>query len=382
MQDKKKILFIVAEFWQAGGERQTFEIINNLINENIDIEILSLRALNSDKSKDDYYYQKYIDLKIKIHFLDNIPINYKPKIKERVLNKLSIKKLPSPNHLLIDFFSPYERVFFMGEYTLPVIERFLTNSILEKTYVFIQFSVFQVPDNYLKYDKNKCYKFISGFNETEILTELSEFTGYKHFFFPLSITLEKKAVYSNWNNGIKRIGLFTRITVNKPLDVFFYALHVMLCEGEKIELHIFGDCSENMQIIENCLAYLNIKNYVFFHGHQLNMTQAAIDYKIDLVWFHSYYGAPGGYASFDLSNIGVPQLFWNFTPSFDISSQSNSWPIFNNLKEFILETKKKLMNDKERIELSNIQNNSVRKDRNIENHIGTIKKIVFDPISH
>ena len=40
------------------------------------------------------------------------------------------------------------------------------------------------------------------------------------------------------------------------------------------------------------------------------------------------------------------------------------------------------MNDKERIELSNIQNNSVRKDRNIENHIGTIKKIVFDPISH
>jgi hypothetical protein len=112
------------------------------------------------------------------------------------------------------------------------------------------------------------------------------------------------------------------------------------------------------------------------------MTQAAIDYKIDLVWFHSYYGAPGGYASFDLSNIGVPQLFWNFTPAFDISLQSNSWPIFNNLIEFILETKKKLMNDTERIELSNIQNNSVRKDRNIENHIGTIKKIVFDPISN
>jgi hypothetical protein len=382
MKDKKKILFIVAEFWQAGGERQTFEIINNLINENLEIEILSLRALNSDKSKSDYYYQKYVDLKIKIHFLENITINPKPNLKERVLNKLSIKKLPNPNHLLIDFFFPYERVFFMGEYTLPVIERFLTNSILEKTYVFIQFSVFQVPDNYLKYDKNKCYKFISGFNETEILTELSEFSRYKHFFFPLSIALEKKVVYSNWNNSIKRIGLFTRITVNKPLDVFFYALHVMICEGKKIELHIFGDCSENMQLIENCLAYLNLNNHVFFHGHQLNMTQAAIDYKIDLVWFHSYYGAPGGYASFDLSNIGVPQLFWNFTPAFDISLQSNSWPIFNNLNEFILETKKKLMNDTERIELSNIQNNSVRKDRNIENHIGTIKKIVFDPISH
>ncbi len=380
MNDKKKILFVVAEFWQAGGERQTFEIISNLIAENVEIEILSLRNLNSEISKDDYYYHKYIDLKIKIHFLNDVQSTNTPTIKQRIFNKFKIKDLPLQNQPLIDFFFPFQKVFFMGEYTLPIVERFLNETIIEKSFVFIQFSIFQVPENYNRFDKNKSYNFISGFKDAEIEIELAEFENYNHFYFPLSISIGGNPKYLNWENKIKKIGIFTRITANKPLDVFFYALHLLLSEGEKIELHIFGDCPEDMKIILNCIDYLKIDKAVFFHGHQTNMKEVAIESKIDLVWFHSYYGAPGGYASFDLASLGIPQLFWNFTPEFDISKQINNWPIFNNLKEFVLSTKNNLKDDSKRLDISDFQFNTIKIERDIVNHIDTLKKIIFNTI--
>ena len=56
---KIKVLFLVTEFWQAGGQRYTYEIDSALDKKKFESSFLSFRDLNTNPEWPDYYYKKH-----------------------------------------------------------------------------------------------------------------------------------------------------------------------------------------------------------------------------------------------------------------------------------------------------------------------------------
>lgn len=374
--NKKRVLFVVAEFWQAGGERQTYEIHKSLTNKGYDIHFLSLLPLKSDITKEDYYYYKNIELGAKVDFLLDIKKEPNYSIKHKVLNRLGLIKLPITHDLVSDYLDQFNVIFSMGEYVFPSIEKYLSKSAFKNTHIFIQHSIFQVPEKFNSYDKSKAYNFISSFFPEETRLEFAKFTNYNHIFFPLSINIKNDTSYKiRENKKTKTLGIFTRLAKSKPLDVFFYALHIILSQGEDVILNVYGSGDPNELELNRIIKQLSIQDRVFFKGHQTEMIKTALDEEVDLVWFHSYYGFPGGFASFDFCASGIPQLFWNFTPNYK-HEEYPEFPSFSNLLEFVDKTTYLLRNKNELERLGQKQKAYILKNRNINNYIQDIEKLL------
>ena len=99
------MLFVVMDFWNAGSERNMFEIHKYLKKSNVFINILSIRGLNMHDIFDDYYYSKHLELGgVDIKFLDDF------KNKFNFLNKkINIFNLKS-------YLNSFNKIFFIGEY--------------------------------------------------------------------------------------------------------------------------------------------------------------------------------------------------------------------------------------------------------------------------
>lgn len=70
--DKKKVLFFVTEFWQAGTQRFTYEVDRAIDKNKFEITILSFRNLNTVSDKPDFYYKKHLELGTKVFFYLNL----------------------------------------------------------------------------------------------------------------------------------------------------------------------------------------------------------------------------------------------------------------------------------------------------------------------
>jgi hypothetical protein len=71
MSNKRKLLFVVAEFWQGGAQRHAFEIYKAVNKEIFNITILSLRDLESSTDWKDFYYERYKNQETPVYFLQS-----------------------------------------------------------------------------------------------------------------------------------------------------------------------------------------------------------------------------------------------------------------------------------------------------------------------
>src|SRR4051812_14127901 len=70
---KKKILWVVYDFVQAGGQRYVYEICKALNKEKYQIDILKVAPMNHDKNWNfEFYYEPTLALGCKIFFLSDI----------------------------------------------------------------------------------------------------------------------------------------------------------------------------------------------------------------------------------------------------------------------------------------------------------------------
>lgn len=263
----------------------------------------------------------------------------------------------------------------MGEYSYHKIEHRMNNKHKLKSIIHIMNSKFHYSELYDLYDKNLSYRFCSGFLEDEIKTELALFPKYQHHYFPLSIKVENKEIIWKFsNNEIKKIGIFTRLTQTKPLDPFLNAFVLLLNKQPNIELHLFGNGDPEKEGINQFIRENNLINKIKLRGHQENMKQTAINENLNLVWFHSYYGVPGGFAGFEICSLGIPQLFWNFTKDHLVNTIS-AFPIYDNLNEFVNHSFE-IINDKENAEmLSQEQFDALKQTRDINKFIGSLETL-------
>lgn len=365
MTDKIRVLFFVTEFWQAGTQRFTFEVDQALDKARFETTILSFRSLNTIPERPDYYYQKHLDLATQIYFLDEFSQSKKTRVFRKNANRDSL-------HTFLDTF---DVISFMGEYSFHKISARLSHRHLMRSVIHIMNSKHQNPSVYKLYDIAQPYHFCSGFLEDEVKDELSVFEDYMHTYFPLCIHVSNSSpLWSFPESETKKIGVFTRITKTKPLDPFLFAFHLLQNQVPNIELHLFGQPDAEIERVNQAIHFLGISNKVCLHGHVPNMKQTALEEELSLVWFHSYYGVPGGFAGFDITSLGIPQLFWNFTHS-KKDKFDPCFPVFSDLTDFVDRSKELLINKEKATVFSDMQFNRLIETRNSKDHISKLEDL-------
>lgn len=365
MTDKIRVLFFVTEFWQAGTQRFTFEVDQALDKTRFETTILSFRSLNTIPERLDYYYQKHLDLDTQIYFLDEFSRT----------KKFGMFRNYSNRDALNAFLDTFDVISFMGEYSYHKISNGLSDRNLSRSVIHIMNSKHQNPALYNLYDTSQSYHFCSGFLADEIADELSVFDDYKHTYFPLFIHVSNSSPFWSFPaSETKKIGVFTRITKTKPLDPFLFAFHLLQNRVPNLELHLFGQPDAEIERVNQAIHFLGINDKVSLRGHVSNMKQMALDEELSLVWFHSYYGVPGGFAGFDITSLGIPQLFWNFTHS-KKDKIDPCFPVFSDLTDFVDRSKELLINKEKATAFSDMQFNRLIETRNSKDHISKLEDL-------
>ena len=131
-----KILFFVTEFWQAGGQRYTYEIDRALDKNKFDVHFLCFRDLNSHPAWADYYYEKHCELDSEVHFyskFDSENILLKPSsIRSSIRRKKVFSKLNS-------FLEGFDTIMIQGEW---VYSKFQFRQVIKLNVKFLYSIVF------------------------------------------------------------------------------------------------------------------------------------------------------------------------------------------------------------------------------------------------
>lgn len=378
---KIKIVWVVYDFVQAGGQRHVFEICKALDKQKYQIDILKINPLNFDKNwANEYYYKPTIDLGCKIYFLQDILKERKKKtsILDKIVSKIkkkagrNVSPIVRQSEILELFFSEYKYANFSGisVYHSLCIARGLHP---ENGLINILTAKFQGVDIYKGYDTNLKYDFISGFDPNILKNELSEFSCFKHTYFPLSLEPEVFEVPAK-NKKQLVIGSFTRLSVMKPLDPYFYALKLLLEQGLDVQLHLYGAGDPKKIGLVRQLEYLYLTEHVVFCGHTDSIKNTLIEEDIDLVWFQSANSQLAGYAAFEVALGAVPQALWDFNSLNTVSEVTEHFKSFINLTQFVAYSKELLLSKEKRISLGLKQQAHIVEKHSIEKNITLLEK--------
>lgn len=371
--EKHKILFIVTEFWQAGGQRYTYEIDRALDKDNFESSFLSYRDLGTKSDWDDYYYDKHVELGSEVYFYSSFD-------KEESLlhpSKRNVLKRKKAFNKLNEFFDNYDTILLQGEWVYAKFKMIFNANSRKKCHISMLNSISQFPQNYAGFNKNDQFNFISAFNEEAVKFELQGFSSYKHFYFPLGINFSSDS--PKWNSSSlnkKRIGIFTRLTKTKPIDPFIYAFQVLLSHDPNYELYIYGNGDPEQSGIMNHIRFLNLQDKIQFRGHQKEMIEVALKDEIGLTWFLGFHGMPAGFAGYDICSIGLPQLFWDLKPN--ESSNSNVIPMYTNLVSLAEKTNDLFNNHEQADALSIAQYKYVKEEIDIASFIKSFEEYILN----
>jgi glycosyltransferase involved in cell wall biosynthesis len=399
MNSPVKVLFIVMDFYQAGAQRFVYEVHSALNRKKFDVHILSFRDLNASKQYSDFYYSKHEKIGTKIYFVNQLiggptifnralSALFRSTIVQKVLSGKRKKRVAfllnnfrKKRRILSAFINHYDVVGWMGEYTFSFLCSYLADSIYNRSIIFLMNAKFQGFEVYHNYPKEKHYIFVSGYDdEDQLKHELSEFSDYRHVLFPLYLEINTKIKKWVFNNDKKKIGIFTRLDHMKPLDPFLYAFHMLLDKMPNLELHIFGSGDPLLSGVKKYTQHLGIEKSIFFRGHVPDIAKSAIDEQLNLVWYQGYKNRPAGYAGFDICLTGIPQLFWEFTYSFNEIRSSETYPVFKNLNQFVEKSFEILTNEKSANTLSERQFSDVVENRDMVKHVHILENL-FDEMA-
>ncbi|MCP2029180.1 glycosyltransferase involved in cell wall biosynthesis [Flavobacterium sp. HSC-32F16] len=386
---KKKILFVVSDFYHNGAQREMYELDCALNKNKFEVTLLSLIDLNTRQDLPDYFYEKHLRLGSKILFYKDIAAQFENRLSAKILKRLlkkilneKIKKKNSKN--LTVLFNNYDHVVFMGEYVYQYLSPVILKDYFKEILIFVMSSRFQ-SESYRDFEKNNRYLFIGGFDSLkQIEYEFEGFSDYKYQTMYLSLTVTKE--YNKWkfneNNETKKIGIFTRLHKDKPLDPFLYAYQVLLNQGFNIELHIFGVGDVKHAGYDRYINNLDLNGKIHFRGHQIDMKKTILEEKIDMVWFQGYNNLPAGYAGLEVCLTGTPQLFWDFfigeNQQINRLDRNVVYPHYKDLLSFV-EASKKVLYDFEVAEsLSKKQFQDVYDNRDIFKNVEIIEKILLE----
>ncbi len=300
---KYRVLLVVTEFWQAGCQKYNYEMDKWINKDRFETQILCYHDIGSNPDWEDYYYPLHQEFGTKINFLSDFKTRY-----GRIRKKEGVDK-----EGLNSFVDSFDTVIFQGEYCWAGFARYFTYN-KKKFYISIHNSIVQAEENYAGFDRSLKHNFITSFTPELAKYEFQEFDDYNFYHFPLSISAKWENEWKPEFFNSKRIGIFTRLTKGKPITPFLYSFHLLRDKIPDAKLLIFGNGDPEEAGIMEHVNLLNLNDSVQFMGHAQDIVESAVEHELSLVFFHGYHHMPGGFASFQLSSAGIPQLFFEMIP--------------------------------------------------------------------
>lgn len=386
---KKKILWVVYDFNQAGGQRYVYEICKALDKTKYQVDVLKLHMLSNDKNwNHEFYYQPTLDLGCDIFFLENLFKGAnKHKLHKNIFEKIILKvkatikpvtgEIKAHQAIYIQaFLSGYDYVNFSGlnvYKSLCIAYGFECKNAL----IHILTAKFQDDEDiYDSYDKEYPYHFVSSFSNEILSFELAGFKNYKHTYYPLCFeTIPYKASVPEEGNQPFVIGVFTRLSKMKPLDPYFYAFKLLLEKGIDVELRIYGAGDPAAEGLLRQLQYLYLSDKVQFCGHLESIPNELKKNEIDLIWFQSNNQMPAGYAALEVAMSGLPQVFWDFSDMGWKHETGEIFPSFINLTEFVNYSGDLLKKRENRVALGLQQKLYVLDNYSVQSNISIIENL-------
>jgi glycosyltransferase involved in cell wall biosynthesis len=364
IKKKKKLLFLMRDFVQAGAQRYQFELIKALDKDKYEIDVLALLPLGSNEESGfvkEYYFPLIQKLVKNIIFLPQI-LKKERQILRGSQNRFTevFRKSKGINTLFSAIEQPIKTR--INKKITALLDQYDFINCTEYDYTLIKDAQIDVnkllihvmtgkmqtfPQCQFKdFNYNQTYNFAALWRVESDNFEFSNFQKQQNIlrlrllFDTSSFTL---IPYPHSSQKFK-IGLFTRIDYRlKPLDPFFYALHLLRNRGLDVTLHIYG--AGDSSGFQRTINTLSLQEAVIFEGHQEDLRLCLETAKLNTAWFQAMNYEPAGYAAYEIMARGVPNIFWDFQPLSKNAPQGTvPYPMFWDIEKMVDYTQNVLNN--------------------------------------
>lgn len=367
-EPKIKLLFVIGQFAQGGAERHLFEVCRALDKNRFHIEILTWKSAQ----RSEFYYSRLEELGITIHpklprgryFGQKLPRLQKP------LDALYYRRLQIE---LSGFFDRFDLINFIQIENYFVLQEFFPNN--DRLITFLLSNRYQYNyDVYAGCLPNREYRFVLMDPSQKDELQGSHCQDAQNLHVPLALDFHDRQAILRPNAGSPtKIGLFGRLSSERPIEFFFYAFQA-LSKYFDATLHLYG--GGNPQIYERTLELLRIRDKVVFEGHQNSIEATLKRDNLTLAWMNSN-GPVLGYGSLEVASFAVPMIFWNTTSGSHeevLSQTGGALHTFANIVDFI-EYNRDVLTHPDKLEKLGQELRAYIYDRHdIRRHIATLEK--------
>jgi hypothetical protein len=320
--ENKKILFVVDTLAQHGAERYLYEMVKILLRHSFSVSICSILELDANAS---YYVKPMQDLGANIFVISTLPHpDVQPVLLKKVINSFSYR--------VIRKFDPSYISQKIDDKLASVLKKYDVVSIIKwevyirkpavfdklpKKKIHIMSALAQYADYpYATLPKGKT-DFILMYPEQkkEILNGREDNGEYGFSTIPLLLDNEEWInQYSPKNDGVLRIGIFSRIHHDQPTIFSLYIIHELKSRNIPVVLHFFGRYYDEAfyKHYLKTAEILKIANEVKFMGHTEDIAEAIKSNNLNLGIMNAW-DSFIGYSSIELQSHGLPVAFFNVT---------------------------------------------------------------------
>jgi glycosyltransferase involved in cell wall biosynthesis len=386
------------DFVQAGAQRFQYELIRAIDKERYHVDVLVPIPLDRAEGMfpREFYYPLMQQSVNQIHTMGDVGGTWhrclhligraKTYISKRnpfqhLLDFMAVRVAAKHQKRLSCFLNGYDAVG-VTEYDFCFVKDAISDLDKVMSYVMTARSQTLPRSQFEDYDRERVYTFVAGWDEVVQKNELSYFTkGHRLINVPLILDVSdyQHIEFHPSNEGVLRLGLFTRISPLKPVEPFLFALHLMVSKGLNVHLHHFGAVADRgisaimKDMLLKTIHILGLEDRITFEGHAENIVEACADKGIGLVWQQGFMRHVGGYAGIELMLAGVPHAF------FDFETLDRSWPqgelpepYFHDVVAFADFSERVLTNSTFATQLGQMQREHIMADRDVYRHLPTL----------
>jgi glycosyltransferase involved in cell wall biosynthesis len=309
MSDKKiRVLFVMRDLRQGGAERFLFEVVKSLIPFGFACRVLTRPGARTA----DHYGRALSDLGVGFDELLGDPPDWTrhyPLLRGRE----ALKRLAKQRHAaaLAQRLRP---VFAAADLICPIqienyvgIQPFVPDDGRVVTFL-MSHSVQYSADPYRDCDPGRRHRFVLIDPGQAEELKGGPCARADTFQFRTILDLAGAEVMPRVSDGGPfRIGVFTRLHREKPIDPFLYALKSLVASAP-VSLHIFGGGDAGLWT--PLVARLHLAEHVTFEGHQPDLATCLQRAGLAMGWMLAV-DRFVGYASIEIAALGLPLVFWN-----------------------------------------------------------------------
>lgn len=331
-----RLAFAIDQFEQGGSQRYLFEVCRALDKERFDVCVLTRARVD----RRGYYYAPLRAAGIPIHEIrPHIPdpVRFVPAIVGFRPYRVAVHRTNSmlARWTIGTFLNAFDLVACIQIETYYALQSAL--AIKDNAIVHLMSNRFQYAyDPYDECRTDQPYRFVTFDSSQTEEVRASRCHAGSVFEWPLSMDLTGFPLLpiQAEPGRPKKIGIFTRLSREKPIEKLFECFAGLVREVDAT-LHVYGNGDPG--IFRESIHALGIADRVVFEGHAPDMNATLRTAGLSMCWLISV-GTLLGFATIEIAACGMPMAFWNFgarTHSDILRQTGGAVHSFDSVPEFV-----------------------------------------------